>query len=325
MSRATFPHDRSRADQLSALRAELTRAQDNQGTVEPFGVAELDDRLADHGLDGGGLHEIAAASAELSDDAAATLFAAGIAARVAFRAESTVLWALTRFDLYAPGLEQVGLGPDRILYAQGRKDAEVLAMAEDALRDGSLACVVAEVKTADQTATRRLQLAASDGRTPMLLYRRYRSRERCPLSEPSAAMTRWRIGCVGSEPLPHPGVGHARWSVELVRQRNGNPFSLELEACDAKGRLALPAAVRDRAVRRAERPAKPPEAPPPFRDTCRHRSTMTPVPVPFHAAAAGGPAHAGPATASLVRDRANRYRGATRPSASDDARDGKAQ
>jgi protein ImuA len=149
---------------------------------------------------------------------------------------------------YAPGIEQAGLNPATILYAQGRKDADVLAVAEDGLRDGSLACVVAEVKAADQTATRRLQLAASDGGTPVLLYRRHRTRDRCPLEQPSSAMTRWRIGCAASAPLPFAGVGRARWSVELVRQRNGNPFSLELEACDATGRLALPAAPRDRAT-----------------------------------------------------------------------------
>lgn len=208
----------------------------------------MDDRLADHGLHGAGLHEIAAASAALNDDAAATLFAAGIAARFAASNKAEIFWALSRFDLYAPGLEQVGLGPDRIFYAQGLKDSAVLAMAEDALRDGSLACVIAEVKAADQTATRRLQLAASDGKTPMLLYRRHRLRERCPLSGLSSAMTRWRIGCLPSQPLPHPGVGRARWSVELIRQRNGDPFSFELEACDDTGRLALPAATRHRAV-----------------------------------------------------------------------------
>ncbi|MBA3898116.1 MAG: protein ImuA, partial [Sphingomonadaceae bacterium] len=238
--------DRPSAHQLAALRVQLAQAQGQRGPALAFGLAALDDRLADHGLDGTGLHEIAAASATLSDDAAATLFAAGIAARFANRAGFTVLWALTRFDLYAPGLEQVGLGPDRILYAQGRKDSEVLALAEDGLRDGALACVIAEVKAADQTATRRLQLAASDGRTPMLLYRRYRSRERCPLEQPSAAMTRWRIGCASSERLPYPGVGRGRWTVELVRQRNANPFSLQCDACDATGRLALPAATRNR-------------------------------------------------------------------------------
>jgi protein ImuA len=138
------PLDRPRADQIAALRAQLAHAQSRHGPALAFGLAALDDRLADHGLDGAGLHEIAPARPSLSDDAAATLFAAGIAARFASQPGSTVLWALSKFDLYAPGLEQVGLGPDRILYAQGRKDAEVLAMAEDALRDGSVACVIAE-------------------------------------------------------------------------------------------------------------------------------------------------------------------------------------
>lgn len=239
--------DRPRAAPLAALLAELAHARTTRGPALPFGIDALDGRLADGGLDGSALHEIAAASATLNDDAAATLFAAGIAARFASLPGFTVFWALTKFDLYAPGLEQVGLGPEQLLYAQGTSDSTVLAMAEDALRDGSLACVIAEVKSADQTATRRLQLAASDGKTPILLYRRHRVRERCPLGGLSSAMTRWRIGCVPSGRLPYPGVGRARWSVELVRQRNGNPFSLELEACDDQGRLALPAAVAHRA------------------------------------------------------------------------------
>lgn len=213
----------------------------------PFGVGPLDHLLAGGGLDGAGLHEVAAASASWSDDAAATLFAAGIAARFAAPGLSA-LWALTRFDLYAPGLEQAGLGPDRILYAQGSNDRELLAMCEDALRDGALACVVAEVKAADQTATRRLQLAASEGKTPMLLYRRYRRYGQCPLTDLSLACTRWRVGSLASAPLTIPGVGRGRWSIELVRQRGGPPFSLELEACDDQGRLALPAATRDRAI-----------------------------------------------------------------------------
>jgi protein ImuA len=186
------------AEQLAALRAQIAQVQALRGPVLPFGVAEIDARLASGGLDGAALHEIAGASASWSDDAAATLFAAGLAARFAVGPGMTVLWALSRFDLYAPGLEHVGLGPDKVLYAQGAKDAEVLALAEDALRDGSLGCVIAEVKSADQTATRRLQLAASDGGTPMLLYRRHRSRERSPLASPSTA-----IGAL-EPPPPHP-------------------------------------------------------------------------------------------------------------------------
>ncbi len=247
---------RPSAETLAALRAEIACLRAARGNALGFGVAAVDERLADRGLDGSGLHEVAAASASLNDDAAATLFVAGIAARFASQPGFNVLWAVTAFDLYAPGLEQVGLGPDKLFYAQGRKDVEVLAMAEDALRDGSLACVIAEVKAADMTATRRLQLAAADGGTPMLLYRRHRSRDRCPLTVPSSAMTRWRIGCAASQRLPWAGVGRPRWQVELVRQRNGDPFSLELEACDATGRLALPAATPDRTATPARAPAQ---------------------------------------------------------------------
>ncbi len=238
---------RPSAEELQALREAVARVAAARGPVLPFGVGPVDHLLAGGGLDGAGLHEVAAASASWSDDAAATLFAAGIAARFAAPGLSA-LWALTRFDLYAPGLEQAGLGPERILYAQGTSDRELLAMCEDALRDGALACVVAEVKSADQTATRRLQLAATEGKTPMILYRRYRRYGQCPLTDLSLACTRWRIGNLASAPLSMPGVGRGRWSVELVRQRGGPPFSLELEACDDQGRLALPAATRHRAI-----------------------------------------------------------------------------
>lgn len=231
---------------ISALREEISSLQPQKGLALPFGVTALDDQLVGKGLDVAALHEIAAATATLSDDAAATLFVAGLAARFARRANQTVLWIVTQFDLYAPGLEQVGLKPCDLIYAQGHKDREVLALAEDGLKSGVLACVVAEVKAADRSATRRLQLAAADGSTPMLLYRRHRTSGRCPLDMPSSAMTRWRIGTLSSAQLAVPGVGRGRWAVELVRQRNGNSFFLELEACDDTGRLALPASTRDR-------------------------------------------------------------------------------
>ncbi|MET0250571.1 MAG: protein ImuA [Novosphingobium sp.] len=233
---------------LAELKARIGKPVASGAPLLPFCVEDIDSRLGQGGLDGGGLHEITAASPTLGDDAAATLFAAGAAARFAADPQATVAWTVTRFDLYAPGLEQAGLPPGKLLYAQGRDQVMALALAEDCLRDGSFAAVVAEVKAADQTATRRLQLAAADGRTPMLLLRRWARAARDPLGLPSAACTRWRIGCVPSVPLVHPGVGRSCWSVELVRQRGGNPFSLIVEACDGKGRLALPAPARDRAA-----------------------------------------------------------------------------
>ncbi|NML06794.1 protein ImuA [Sphingomonas sp. G-3-2-10] len=237
-----------RARLLAELKARIAVPVASNAPLLPFGIEAMDSRLGGGGLDGGGLHEVAAASPTLGDDAAATLFVAGAAARFAVEPNASVAWALTRFDLYAPGLEQAGLSPGKLLYCEGRDEVMALALAEDCLRDGSFAAVVAEVKTADQTATRRLQLAAADGRTPMLLLRRWARAARDPLEIPSAACTRWRIGCAPSVPLPHAGVGRSCWSVDLVRQRGGNPFSLIVEACDGKGRLALLAPARDRAA-----------------------------------------------------------------------------
>lgn len=170
-----------------------------------------------------------------------------MAARLA-EAKGTVLWVVTGFDLYAPGLEQAGLAADRLIYVEARDDAQALALAEDGLNHGALAAVIAEVRRAPMVATRRLQLAAERGRTPALLLRRWRKTGVCPLSEPSAAATRWRIGSAPSARMAVPGVGRARWTVELVRQRNGHPFSLTVEACDDQGRLALPAPAPDRAA-----------------------------------------------------------------------------
>jgi protein ImuA len=245
------PADITRARTLEALRASVAAAIGMGTAALPFGIDELDARLGAGGIDGAGLHEIAAASPTLGDDAAATLFIVGIAARFAAASGATVAWALTRFDLYAPGVEQAGLPASRLLYLQGKDETQALALAEDALREGCFAAVVAEVKAADQTATRRLQLAAADGHTPMLLLRRWSKANREPLDRPSAAMTRWRIGSAPSVPLPAAGVGRGCWSVELVRQRGGAPFSLMLEACDDTGRLALPAAAPHRAPAQA--------------------------------------------------------------------------
>jgi len=241
-----------RSQLLDRLRAEVSgrSVSTRAGDAMPLGLAAIDAKLAQGGLSNA-LHDLAPASPDLSQDAAATLFAAGMAGRFAAQG-SSIVWAVSRFDLYAPGLEQAGLAADRIIFVEARTDDDVLAVMEDALRYGALAAVVGEVKRAGMTATRRLQLAASEGKTPALLLRKWRRRDICPLAENSAATTRWRIGCVPSPARQTPGVNRQHWHVELVRQRNGNPFSLTVEAWDAQGRLALPAAVADRAAAQAE-------------------------------------------------------------------------
>jgi protein ImuA len=250
MSASPFPDSR-----LAALRAQVraleSAGRPAAGAALPFGIAEVDGRLAEGGLARGALHEAAPAGAALGDEAAATLFLAAAAARFAIAADGQVLWALARRDLFAPGLAQAGLAPDRLIYAECGRDEEVLAVVEEGLRARSLAAVVGEVARLPLAAGRRLQLAAEEGGTAALLLRRRRRSGADPLGLPSAAVTRWRIGCVPSAPLAVPGIGRARWSVELARQRGGEPCHWILEAPDAEARLALPARSADRPDRAA--------------------------------------------------------------------------
>ena len=184
------------AERLAALRAQV---QNIEGTgcasstsVLPFGIADVDARIAGGGLAAAALHDVAAASAELADDAAATLFLAALAGarcRTGETAGRTVLWALPRRDLFAPGLACAGLPPDRLLYAECRSDEEVLAVMEEGLRHGGLAAVVGEVKSCAMAAGRRLQLAAEEGATLALMLRRWRKAGRDPLGQPSPTIT----------------------------------------------------------------------------------------------------------------------------------------
>lgn len=210
--------------------------------VHPFGIPQLDDRLAGQGLRVNALHEFAASGPGWAEDAPALLFMAGIAARTT----GPILWIVRRRDLFAPGLYQAGLAPERLIHAEARDDAELLAMMEDALRHRGLGAVIGEVKRAGLAATRRLQLAAEGGATLALLLRRHAKLADDPLAPPSSALTRWRIAPAPSAPLPVEGIGTARWRVALIRQRGGEPFELLLEACDETGRCALAADLVDR-------------------------------------------------------------------------------
>ncbi|MGR3199768.1 MAG: ImuA family protein, partial [Paracoccus sp. (in: a-proteobacteria)] len=225
-------------DQISALEAETG----HRGAVLPFGVPALDRRLPQGGLALGCLHEVAGGGNGAVDGAAASCFAAGIAARLG----GQVLWCVTQADLFAPGLEQAGLPPDRVIYVEAGDDRSVLASMEEGLRHGGLAAVVADVARLPMTASRRLHLAARGSGTIGIALRRWRRQaEASDFGQPTAAMTRWRISVLPSAPLPVPGVGRPRWLIELIRARAGESLDIELEACDGTGHLGLPADVAD--------------------------------------------------------------------------------
>lgn len=254
---------RTRAELVEQLHASLERIERGGASHRacrglPFGAPAIDAALPGGGLALGALHEVAGAGPDTEHGAAAARFAAGVLARAADTAPcAQVLWAIERRDLFAPALAGVGLHPDRVIYAEAGNPAVVLLVMEEALRLRGLAGVVGELAgPLSLTASRRLQLAAEASGGLALVLRRSRRHDDPLLSEPSAAVTRWRVAVLPSPPalpgvpvascLPAPGLAPARWRLELVRCRGGQPRSWTVEACDAKGRLRVVADLADR-------------------------------------------------------------------------------
>jgi protein ImuA len=141
-------------------------------------------------------------------DAGPGACAALFVAGILARMEGAVFWCAERPDVFAPGLACAGLAPDRVLYAEVGDEKTVLLVMEEALRRR------AEGKAEDASVT--------------------------------AAATRWCITPLPAAPLETPGMGRARWRVELTRCRGGTPANWILEACDAQGFVHLPATLAGR-------------------------------------------------------------------------------
>jgi protein ImuA len=222
-------------DDLRARIAQIEGVGTRRGTL-PFGVGGIDGHLPDGGIATGALHEMAG-SPELADDAAATVFLAGILARL----DGTVLWCLRWRDLFAPALHLAGLHPDRVVFVEAGSDTNVLIAMEECLRHEGLAGVVGELRKMTLTASRRLQLAAEQSGVPAFVFRRSSTIDE--QGEGSAALTRWRVRATPSERLGIPSLGRPRWEVTLERARGGEPKHWIVEGCDEQGRLGLPANV----------------------------------------------------------------------------------
>jgi protein ImuA len=194
--------------------------------VLPLGMAPVDRVLPEGGLPLAGVHEI-------RGDTAATGFCAALLARLQAGDDRPVLWLARRDDLYMPGLARFGLKAGTVLTVSGiARDADMLWAIEEALACGGLSAVVGELRAADFTASRRLQLAAEAGGVTCLLL------GETDRGGAATALSRWQVTSMPSLP-DGSGVGWPCWRVELSRCRNGRPAAWTV-VWSPKGWTAIP-------------------------------------------------------------------------------------
>ncbi len=218
---------------LSGLRARIASLE--AGTRTPFPVQPFGDPRVDACLPGGGLplgrwHELTGEGLEVEGAAATAAFAARLARPLAERGQ--VVWVLRRDDLFAPGLEALGLPAARLVQVHARDEAEGLMALEDALGTAGVTAAVSEVEAVGLTAGRRLQLACERRGATGLVIRRRPFGGTAKREAGSAAASRWKIApAPGEAPPGVPGLGPPRWTVTLERCRAGRPgaWTMELE------------------------------------------------------------------------------------------------
>lgn len=200
-------------------------------------------------FDGGGLpvcgsHEVSAAKP--GDRGCAMAFGLGLASRLLDRrpgrAAILVQEALAGNEdglLYAPGLQALGVDPDRWLFVTAKDAAGVLRVVDEASRSGAPAVVVAEFASAaalDLKTTRRFNLAGERaGVASLLLTPRP--------AETSAALTRWRAAAAPARGPAEGLLGPPTLTLELTRNRQGRlgAWTVEWNLDDRLFQLATPA------------------------------------------------------------------------------------
>src|SRR5262249_40792734 len=236
-----FPPAREPAARLDRLRRQLCALEAATGLAGDCGAPltlgnPVIDGALGGGLSAGALNEIAAARE--GETAAASGFALALAARrtslrgappisglpaigsgVRARDESAVsvltpgrnvFWIAEDLSLaengapYGPGLDEIGIAPERLITVAAARERDVLWAMEEALRCRAVGMVIGEMRSRgiDQVATRRLALAAAAGDALGLILRT------APDDGPSAAATRWIVGAAPSS--AHSGEGDDR-------------------------------------------------------------------------------------------------------------------
>lgn len=214
-----------KANVFSRLQTDILRLQGYKpysGEAKGLGLGPIEKAFPNATFPLGAVHEFLPAEAE--DAAAMGGFVSGLLASL-MGSNGTMLWISSSRILFPPALQSFGIAPDRVIFADLKKEKEVKWVMEEALKCGALAAVVGEMPAIDFTFSRRLQLAVEQSKVTGFVLR-----PPCLKLNPTACVSRWKISSLASEPIDElPGVGFPKWRVELLRVRNGKPGIWEVK------------------------------------------------------------------------------------------------
>jgi protein ImuA len=215
--------------ELEALRERVLRLERGSSPVADarfsIGSPAIDAALGG-GLVRGALHEVFAEG--MAHEPSAAAFAIVLALRAS--GDKPIVWVRQDFvglemgEIYAPGLAELGLSPDRLIMVRARDGPSVLRAGEEAARCPPLGAVLIEPwgnpKTLDLVATRRLALAAARSNLPVLMVRAGGT------PTPSAAASRWSVRSAPScqlsgRQMEADAPGHPCFIADLLRDRAG--------------------------------------------------------------------------------------------------------
>lgn len=187
-----------------------------------IGLGPLESAFPNGVFPTGAIHEMVCPTPEHA--AATGGLMAGLLA-VLMKQGGACLWISVRRQLFPPALTAFNVKPHQVIFIDPAQEKDVLWAMEQALKCEGLAAVIAEVQEISITQSRRLQLAVESSKVTGFLLR----------NDPrklgaNTCVARWMVTPVPSQLADElPGVGLPRWQVDLLRVRNGNPGSWQLE------------------------------------------------------------------------------------------------
>lgn len=189
-----------------------------QHTQPKLGLSALEDNFPNRTFPTGTIHEFVSEKPEHT--ACTSAFISGVLAKLNNQ-NGVYVWIGKQKQLFPVGLKKFGILPHQIIFINLVKQTDILWATEEALKCKSLSGVISELQDITFAQSQRLQLTVEKSKVTGFILRPHTER-----ISATACAARWQIKPSASENEDHsPGIGFAKWQVDLLKVRNGNTAS----------------------------------------------------------------------------------------------------